>query len=866
MFALTYKAYSQADTSATAGIDTLFAYMDGQDSIFILEQDTVVSDSIVLRHVAASDYQAYSTVNAKTIVFETFEIGIHIGFQTKLVNDGLYGFHIGNVFTKGALPYYEESSADAMQWLIELKPKSLRFPAGGSAKFMHLLPYRNIDGLPGLDPIKGYGYDIREIIRYYDVTDNQIDILTEADIDDVIIDLDTDNICDGCYEWMNVGIGEPFKDDFEGFYNKWEQQESLPADAPTAIEQFVALVNDIQTTHPGHTVDIILCLNIFSESAPRCQEIVRYLKLESKNDVADLYVAGVEIGNENYFKSSIEMLGMENFEDYWSFINGGESNTDWWDDFANQVFSTQMKNNHNYIAAFKLDNSVSCKIGIPATNIDVEGYALKESGELAETGGVGATWNEMLRSHYSDRAADDGPFSFDAVILHPYYTAKDNYQDIAMLFDDSYSCPIFDFASLDAQLAPAFQGILGTTTPPLTGNFRDFILTRYLESFEYHNDILDFGLTTNIKKDLWATEWNLLDEFTAVPGETNLKERMDMYHNSFAGAFVLQEWWLQNIKLNYTFNFRNNFFTYAHMHNYHGTEYQNTLLLDADCADFKRYGLDPEDYINDRLYLRRTNYFVMKHLSPIAGQDLKYIRNNQYISYLNPNIQTTTFLNTTLDTIYVYYSNIRSSDQNYLVNGQDIGRLLPDHPIYGEPIGIQFGTAFIKCIDALQPYSTSGKSTIYDLNTCYDCHSTFDFWHPYEIMPENPPSIRYFENVPACITTPDINEICVTVPGYSIGYFKIPVSAVYATPKFSIITENTDLIVFPNPAGTTIRYTSHYAIEATRGEIHSVAGIHILNFDPAQINTIDISTLSSGVYSLTLIGEFGKISTMFIKQ
>jgi len=613
-------------------------------------------------------------------------------------------------------------------------------------------------------------------------------------------------------------------------------------------------------------VDIILCLNIFSESATQCIEIVKYLKNESMNEVADLYVAGVEAGNENYFQSSRDMLGMLDFEDYWSFVNGGESYGIWWNLFSEHVFSDDMLADHDYLSAFKLDAAVACKIGIPATNINEEGYALKDNGEVSESGET--SWNALLRSHYEDRIYyPDGPYSFDAVVLHPYYTAKDNYQDIALLFEDNYGCPLFDYTTFDSDLEPAFKGILGITSPePLFGNFRDFIRTRYLESYDYQNAILDFGLTVSYKKDLWTTEWNMLDEFTPVPGELLMKERMDIYHNSFAGAFLLQEWWLWNLRLNYMRNFRNNFYTYAHFHNYHGTEYQNTLVLDADCADMKRYGLDPEEYTGDRLYLRRTNYFVMQHLRPVAAQRLKYIRNNQYIHNLNPNLQTTTFITQSKDTVYVYFSNMRQEDQHFIVNGADMTPLFPNHPIYGAPVGVLLGNAFIKCIDAQQPYSTSGKSTVYDLNTCYNCHGLPLYWHDFEIMAENTDVVRAYWNTPSCFTTPGENETCVSVPAYSVGFFKIPVEPEYAPPKQANAVFQQQINLFPNPASATISYTYTYGSVPATGYISNICGNRVMQFDPEAGGSLNIAFLPAGVYYLTLAGASGTITKAFIKQ
>lgn len=859
------KVYCQIDSSELDSYiikaDTLFDYVNGLDSIFSLDYDTLAVDSIDLRILGKIPYTNNNTTYSK-VFNHPMETGIILGSISKEVNDGLFGIHIGSLFSPGAIPYYEESSDDAIQWLIELAPKSLRFPAGGTTKFMHLRPYRNIDGVPGLDHIKGYGYDIEEIIRFYDVTDNKIDIVTAADISSVLSDLTADYICDNCVLWMNA---DNFKEDFQGFYRKWSNQEEIPAGEPSAIEQFVSLVNDIQTLNPGLTVDIILCLNIFSETATRCKNIVTFLENQSENAVANLNVVGVEIGNENYYKSSTDMLGMKSFIDYWTYINGGESDSEWWDEYANHVFSSGMKIDHNYIDAFKLDPTVSCKIGIPARNIDALGYALRESSELEGLEDPEDDWNAQLRSYYNAKAEPGGPFAFDAIIIHPYYAAKDNYQDIAMMYNDFYSCPIFDYSSYDTNLQPAFDGILGKSDIPLYGNFRDFIKTRFLESYDYHNSILNFNLNSANRKELWTTEWNILDEYTPIPTETNVMERMNIFNNSFVSAFILQEWWLQNVKINYEGEYRSNFFTYAHFHNYHGTEYQNTLLLDADCADRKRHGLIPDVSESQRVYLRRTNYYVMKHLSPISRQDLKYIRNNQYISWNNPNLQVSTFITRLHDTIYVYYSNILSVEQHQILNGENLQALYPDHPIYGAPIGVQFGEATINCIDALQPYSTSGLSTKYDLNYCYDCHGTPDLWHPFEIRAENPDAIRTFTNIPSCYTMPNINETCISLPAYSVGYYKVPVSAVYATPKTSTHNENSELSLYPNPATEQIKYISHYSSQFELITISDMTGKVISQTTPDFSQTIDISYLPSGLYLFTISGKSISFSESFIK-
>jgi len=269
------------------------------------------------------------------------------------------------------------------QWLVDLCPKTLRLASGGATKFIHLRPYRDIDGTAGLDPIKGYGYDIYEIIRYYDVTDESIDVGVTVTIERILLDLATDGAdddlqpgdCDNWDSWLNID----FIDDFEGFYNKWLVQEAVPDCTASAIEQFVHLIDDIKTAYPEHVVDVIVCLNIFSETATQCKEIIKYLKYATENGVINVNVVGVELGNESYFKSSREMLGFENFGNYWNYIRGNASDPTWTSNFASYVFSAPMLADHNYISAFKLDPLVACKIGLPARNIDAPLYAFREA-------------------------------------------------------------------------------------------------------------------------------------------------------------------------------------------------------------------------------------------------------------------------------------------------------------------------------------------------------------------------------------------------------------------------------------------------------------------------------------------------------
>ncbi len=850
--------------------DTFFAYTDGLDSIFNLTTDTIIGDSIGLRTIATGLNKQKFDFGAARMLHPS-EIGIQPGNVTKTINQGLYGINVAASFMPDAIPDYNLNSTGPLQWIVDLCPKSIRFPSGGSTKFMHLRPYRDVDGDPGPDPIKGYGYDIYEIIRYYDVTDGVIDADDPGVLDAILLDLATDgpadlNIldgdCDECITWMDA---EGFRGDFEGYYSKWQKEQALSIDDNTAIEQFVNLISDIKLQWPKNTVDVIVCLNIFSESATQCKEIIKYLKYESNNNVIDVNVVGVEIGNENYFKSSKQMLGMSYFSNYWSYVKGGASDATWWTSFSDYVFSPAMLSDHNYINAFKLDPLVACKIGIPAKNIDEPGYALREA-EEGPIAPIGLGWNERLRTKYNEKITGTDIYCFDAVILHPYYSAKDNYEDIALLFDANYPGPVFDFSSFDTRMELPFKGIIGTSATNYFGNYRDFIKTRYIESYNYQNGVLNFNLTGSNKKELWTTEWNLLDNYNNVEEETNILERVQIYHNTFASGMVMQEWFLKNLKLNYTPGYRENFFTYANFHNYHGTSNVNNLILDADCADFVNYGLDPDVFNGERYYLRRTNYYVFDLLGEIVKNNLKYIKANFFIGVLNPNNAPTVFISPDNAFLYVFYSNVKDTELNFMVNSDNMLSLFPIDPLYGSPIGIGLGNATIYCVDALMPYSGSGDNTMFTLNTAYTCGVTGAEIHPFEIRAENLSAVREFENAPECISEPEPGETCITVPGYSVGYFKIPIAVLYPPEKSAADHKQINILnLLPNP---TSNWAQIVLSNETQNEnvqlkinMYNATGGLVLSTSINNYAYINLEQLPRGIYLCSVTTTNGETFT-----
>ncbi|HNJ90675.1 MAG TPA: hypothetical protein PKO19_13560, partial [Chitinophagales bacterium] len=258
----------ELDTSTAFEIgDTIDINLAGLDTLFILYEDTnsIGGDTV-------------SEGNEFRLVDATKDITITPGFLPKEVEHGLFGYHIEGIFTSERLPQdtANVNFPQSWRWMADLKPQVLRFPGGASSRWMHLLPYQDAEApFDTLDPIKGYGYDITEIIRYYDGTDGDIDAEDSVYVNSIIYDL-ADASCDSCDNWM---YAFKYADDFEKLYDKWINQENnIPTNQQQRyIDQFIALVDSIQQWE-SYTVDVIVDLNVISESATDCRHIIDYLR------------------------------------------------------------------------------------------------------------------------------------------------------------------------------------------------------------------------------------------------------------------------------------------------------------------------------------------------------------------------------------------------------------------------------------------------------------------------------------------------------------------------------------------------------------------------------------------------------------
>ena len=391
---------------------------------------------------------------------------------------------------------------------------------------------------------------------------------------------------------------------------------------------------------------------------------------------------------------------------------------------------------------------------------------------------------------------------FDAVILHIYLDDKQNWGGIV---DDAippvvtpFTDGLWNFASYDSRLQSAFNGILffDPANPTLTASdsFMGFIKYGHKVAWDDYKTVFNFTTPTladNVRKELWMTEYN-------IKTSVDIGLRRGVYTNGFTHGFVLQEWFLKNLKVNYASGYKKNFFTYATYQNYAGVG--EDLLTPADrprelynylCKNYSPYnlgGLNPNqrDY-----YMRRTSYFVMSMLREISAQNLKYVKTRYISGVSNLNPMPTMFIDPGNNYLYMYYSNVKSTEQDYEINGEYLAGLFSPTPI------ISFGTATLRYVKGTQLYSCSGSSTLFDPlfntgytnptptdRTCYDPEVTPAYLYQIEIQ-----NTTFSVNSPDCASTPSTIGGCITVPPYSVGYVKIPIFKNYKieAPKVFIL-------------------------------------------------------------------------------
>lgn len=255
------------------------------------------------------------------------------GSAPEITNKGLYGINVSGMFDDATCPN-DGSATDQWQWLSDLRPEVIRFPHGANGKFMHLL--HTVGGAP-TDTAVGYGYDLAELIRYFDASDDNTTNLVPGlygTMAAAIAAISTQTVANlpEWNTWMDPSVAQQFGQ----FLEKWVVQQTLAVSATdhsNYLTDFIKLIRQIENGNPGHTVKIIVCLNIISESSSECAAIVEFLR---SNPLHNCTVVGVELGNECPSDFHWTVMGFAHFSEhvtppgcnaafngsYWSFING----------------------------------------------------------------------------------------------------------------------------------------------------------------------------------------------------------------------------------------------------------------------------------------------------------------------------------------------------------------------------------------------------------------------------------------------------------------------------------------------------------------------------------------------------------------
>jgi len=466
--------------------------------------------------------------------------------------------------------------------------------------------------------------------------------------------------------------------------------------------------------------------------------------------------------------------------------------------------------------------------------------------------------------HYGDYVTIDGKdrYLFDAVILHPYYEPNGNWNDIAInnFCDDYYpnsgapdcdhfTCSIppgtslWQYGSYDERLRNPYEKILGLGSNQF-GNFKQFLRNRYTQSYDQQNIELQFYLEGPSKKELWTTEWNLKDKNNSYSDDSYEQIKLSSYCNSFAHGLLIQEWFLKDIKHNSAAGYRAGFHTYSTFHSLGGGAYY-AMLLHADKADRLNHedpsgASDPLDAppSGQLLWLKRTIYHTFDLLSEIRINNLDYLPSNFSLFAHNSNIQPTVFIDLVNNKLYIYYTNMKDETQSYRVKLGHLDEFYPEAAIIG------YGSADIYNVDAEKPYSGSGKSFLFDMNTCYN---NTDQLHPFDLQYITGPTANISE-----ITGLTGGDIGVTVLGNSFGYYVIPI---FAAPREGVVLTHDQINIYPNPASTAFRLSCtipEIIVIEFIVNIYDLKGKFISNNKVAQNENVDISELPSGVYMVSI--------------
>lgn len=862
--------------------DTIEIYTDGPNTVNILNIDTSETSEVNTENLWGF------TDNQPLILLE-------FTANSNPVQDGTFGINVSGMFENGVANYNELEGTygdDRTPWsyLTKLKPEVLRFPSGAGSKFMNLLGEE-----AGTDLMyKGYGYNFNEMLKFYDKTDNTMLL----DYDDVFDDLDDEPvgsaICDNCFLWMD----NQFTKDLEQNYNLWATQETFSTVGleryemdDLAVNQFIDLIDSIETYNPGHIVDVIVCLDIMVTSASEAIQLLSYMR---SNDRHNVNVVGVELGNEVYFKFGRKAMGFVTFDHYWDYITGGDyTGLPGSFDLEDVLPADVLSNGHDYITRIKSEPDLRdvIEIGLPAMNLpncgvypfiinpDDTAQAVMELFGADDCGYP--EWNLQMLDYYDEVVTTNGVdrYAFDGIILHPYYTSSNTSDDAidpntnwgeiiipeapAYCIDGNtgtagiqkYNDGEWDYADMDERLQCAFEGLAGYGN--IDGNFHAFIKSRYNDAYDIHAEEMLFEATDTDpdNKDIWTTEWNFLDNDQEYVG--NEKTAYSMPTNTFIHNVLLQEWFLKNIKANMDPGYRDDFFKYATIQNFIGGT-PLCIMGSTDLQDQLELGIDgitscTTDIALD-YYVPKATYYQLDLLKNITGKGLNFLKSSTTKYVGNVNLPPTVFIPDLEEeeNIYVYYSNVKDEYQVYCIDPNTFGN------IYDPNMEITLGTSInVYSVDADQLYSNSGRGAIFEINNFYNTCDAGGIDNRFEIQ-----GISTSSGYVACPGGwSEAGGVCVRVPAYSAGYFVIPFTAELREGQ-----NNTDIYkIFPNPASNSF-YVYHKNSDISGPEnlmitLYSSFGSIVFSTLIDEGAPVNIDNLPVGCYTVLIKSNDGRIET-----
>lgn len=741
----------------------------------------------------------------------------------------LFGVHIGGIFSKAS----SESDIQpyVWDWISDLQPQIVRFPSGANSKFMH--PF---------DATTGYGYDLCEILNYFDVIEdgNPVpdiscsSLITTWGGGDGIINTNSEinNFFNAVTSSGDLGL---LNDEFQKFKTDIANQNSATI---RYLDDLIDLINQIKSENTGLDVQVVYCVNILTETDDEVLDIIDFF---IDNDVT---IAGIEMGNETYSKFFDDVFD-DGFSDYYKFIRGQTTGTaSKYDELVSAGVIED--NNHNFIGSIRTEYTDDIKIGLVAAPL--EDYLFFSPSEDVDStmfsgGEVLSDWNSQLEDALDDNITIGGIAypRFDAIIIHPYFTPEYWAQYPRDVFDTdddgdvdvTFTCPEYDFSDPedpDSRIGDIYED----------GYYPDAFfgaVDGLGEDHEYFSELIgeyygqfNFFYSEN-GKELWTTEWNLKDHFS----NDDLREYWEIYNNTFLQSYLIFEWFLKQIHITTGHPSYLNFYTISTIHNLLGDSNGNLISREnEDIGDWN----SPYDELtgNDKDYILRTPYATYMLLKEITTNNLNYLRCNWGIEDYTPGyhfVNIHTFMNPDGTQLYIYFSNMNPEPVIAEFDLTDF-----DNTIFPTQY-TEFTSACLYALAPSQLYSSAGNNFIYSVNSCYDPED-IDF----EIVADNPATNAWYPSN-CSFTSYPFTEF--ELPANSQGYIKIGISD---TPlKKANIGET---FVSPNPSDGIIHLSADIETSGSEMVVYNLFGEILMHKYLNSDRELNLSELPNGVYYLTI--------------